>query len=438
MKHHPLAYVLFFAVAACSANDEPPSASQLPIVGGAAVTSGYDNVVLVEGTDFLCTGTLIGPRTVLTAAHCVSTLTSVTGLRVRFGNSLASITMSVNVEEFRFDRRFGGTSFNFDAAVLKLASPVNSVTPVVLNVADISDVPVGDRIKAVGFGITTSNGTDSGTKRQVDLPIIAIGSETLSIGDTASNICRGDSGGPEFRMIGGVEKQIAISSFTTTDRCGSVAGAMRVDRVLDFVSVFKDAWEGPCQIDGACVTTCPGHPDPDCDPCGPEGTCASNCPEIDYDCPPGKPDAELCDDRTQCENRRCYQAPDDPAVKYCAAPCDFNGACPIGSSCILMEGGLMGCAINAPTPFSQGQPCDANDDCYSNVCERRICMTPCDPDNDTCPEGSSCQSASQVPHACAPGDGGGCAIATRGGPGAALLILIALVGLARRSPRRRR
>ena len=51
-------------------------------------------------------------------------------------------------------------------------------------------------------------------------------------------------------------------------------------------------------------------------------------------------------------------------------------ACPIGSSCILMEGGLMGCAINAPTPFSQGQPCDANDDCYSNVCERRICMTP--------------------------------------------------------------
>jgi hypothetical protein len=445
VKHYPLALVFLSALGACAANDDStPSEAVHPIVGGLLVTSEYPNVVLVDSGTTLCSGTLIGPRTVLTAGHCVMGRNPA-DFEVKFGNTQGAPTMTVDVAEIRVDRRFSGTTFPFDAAVLRLAQEVTSVSPVVLDTSGAADgFRPNDTLRAVGFGFTTGGANDAGTKRSTLVPILSVGPDFIFLGDMTNNICQGDSGGPQFADVGGQERQVSISSFTRGDRCTLAAGGVRVDRVLDFIGVFKDAWEGPCKLDGTCVTTCPGNFDPDCNPCGPEGTCAADCPQVDYDCPLGLPIGALCETRTECESRRCYQAPDDERARYCVPPCDPQGRCGGGQECIEMEGGLTGCIFLTPTPGSQGQACNKNSECFSGVCELKQCMWPCDPAADECPVGSACQAISQIPFACFPGgDRRGCSIGggTGGGGGPLWLLglgLVALVSAARRARRPRR
>ncbi|MBL1262626.1 S1 family peptidase [Candidatus Methylomicrobium oryzae] len=186
----------------------------------------------------ICTGTMIGCRSFLTAAHCVcenarpflnSFLSEAceprlaTDLRVYLQNSGIHPVSAVHVHP-AFE--FGVAS---DIAVLTLALPEQGIPPAAINTAGTPAAGTPGGI--VGFGMTSGTADDYGIKRtgniitancaDADLPQPAnICWKYQEIaGRTDSNICFGDSGGPLF-IDRGIGRVIAGVSSGVFDDCG--------------------------------------------------------------------------------------------------------------------------------------------------------------------------------------------------------------------------
>jgi hypothetical protein len=430
--------------------------SDHPVVGG-QINAGDPGVVGVffaspgatQGR--ICTGMMIGRRTVLTAGHCVWDAIEgdyVDNGYVWFGyDANAADVVQIDVVEARAHRLFNGSGLaKFDLAVLLLASdaPV-SAAPVILNERSLTGlvVPTQDKVRSIGYGVSNATaGTGAGVKRSSQLPLNSFTSQNIIIGDDEEYTCQGDSGGPAIFVVDGVEKVIGIHSWSS-EPCITRGLAIRIDAFVDdFIYPAVDAWEGDCKSDGACdeAVTCPRSPDPDCDPCGPDGTCATDCATPDWDCPPGLTFGKACVDEFDCDSRLCIEAIDDPRIKYCSVPCDPAEEqlyCDAGQTCENVNGADV-CAYIAPTPTAQGADCASGADCRSTLCDPVLltCVEACDPANDTCTDGNVCSPSSLAPHVCRPpqADGGFCAA---GQPGAAsprslgfmALVLLASLGL---------
>ena len=144
----------------------------------------------------VCTATLIGPRTLLTAAHCVDFSSTVAAasapalgtFRVRTATKTAEYTF----HRYRADANI--LQFSFDIAVVQLDSPVD---PTLAKPASIAKAfPSQGSLTVYGFGAYGSGckqGID-GTKRKSEM------SRNLLV--DGSNTCGGDSGGPYFSTGG--------------------------------------------------------------------------------------------------------------------------------------------------------------------------------------------------------------------------------------------
>jgi secreted trypsin-like serine protease len=192
------------------------------IVGGSNVTGQMSFVVSIQTPDYphYCTGSLISPRVVLTAYHCVEDggkLNDITGWRARIGST---------------DRTRGGKLVAFagrpvrvgstDMAVLRLATPVRN-TPVRLASAPaISHL----RVTATGWGQTCLTG-QTGCRynppvhlRQVS-GVVPIAAACHPMAPVTHPLCvwfdgnrgtsHGDSGGPALiRDKDGTWRQIGV------------------------------------------------------------------------------------------------------------------------------------------------------------------------------------------------------------------------------------
>jgi hypothetical protein len=357
-------------------------------------------VVALDG----CTGTLIAPNVVLTAAHCVWQH-DVTQIVAFFGADVAQPGESVPIVDGRVHPGFDLSSGDDDIAVLQLGSAVTDVKPVALSVMPFDDSFVGKSARMVGFGkIDPADFSSYGTRRQGSSTVQAFLGSSYTVGNTPSVACQGDSGGASFMMVGGTEVLTGVIS-RSDDQCSTFGVEMRVDAYLPgFILPFMQATQ-------------------------PGGTAAG----------------DRCATELQCASGTCLAAPDEPRLRFCSPACGSDGDCPTWMRCARGT-----CAWPAPSPGAFGSACDQNADCLGWLCAAgeiggaRICTVECLPNGAApCASGYHCVASPQDPgkSVCVASSQGGCALAGNQAPTgdpAWLVVVLAALGLALRASGARR
>lgn len=266
-----------------------------------------------------CTGTLVAPRVVITAAHCVGDL-PVNALEVFFGPDLTGAGTRIAVAGGRAHPGFDPATHTNDVAALILERDA-PVAPIALAAAlpDLTNAPV----RLVGYGITTGTGTDVGLQRAGTARVTATSATELRMAPDPAMSCRGDSGGPVLSN----EQLVGVTSYGDP-ACTQLGVAMRVDAYAElFAAVLAEARDAAPRAAF----------DPDAAFC--DLACAS-----DADCP-----AE-----TVCARGRCsYHGL--PAAELGGA-CTSDGAC----ACVALPDGacreLVPCVTEGESTCRRSDP----------------------------------------------------------------------------------
>jgi trypsin len=235
--------VLGLAVAPLALAD-PPTAYVLggaPIAQGGAPYAVYIQAA-TGGTFASCTGSVIAPTVILTAAHCVFNKTTgapiaASAISVSAGSvnrPPTSPAPPVNVKEIRADPYYDPATFQADAALLILTAPTAAPAIALATTAQNALYAAGIQASFFGWGETVAD-VPSSAPTQLQggtAPILANATcqasvefhpgYTLCTGGTGYRpaTCHGDSGGPLVVTTAAGPLQIGITSYGSAVGCG--------------------------------------------------------------------------------------------------------------------------------------------------------------------------------------------------------------------------
>jgi V8-like Glu-specific endopeptidase len=259
MHRAPLAAALL--VVGCAVEPSPELGSdQAAIVNGQLATGDPAVVALTTRGQQFCTGTVVAPRVVVTAAHCLppNIELSTSAIEIFFGNDVdqggtfIAATIANAHESWTID------AIPNDIGLVALSEDA-PVTPMAM-IATGEPAAAGEQVRLVGFGITEANGGDNGVKREGTGTIASADASTIYLAASPSLTCNGDSGGPMFVDRGG---QPVFAGIHSRSNCTTDFLNERVDVHLDSrISPFIAAnGGGTCLSDGVCDEDCAADPD---------------------------------------------------------------------------------------------------------------------------------------------------------------------------------
>jgi|HubBroStandDraft_6_1064221.scaffolds.fasta_scaffold29111_3 V8-like Glu-specific endopeptidase len=191
------------------------------------------------GNSYLCTGTLIAPKLLVSAGHCAVpgaydvNFSEQPNLAAAIGTQ-GWITATAIVDP-QYD---GNTADGHDLSVI-LLSQAQSTTPIALGSAPAA----GATVRAVGYGMDVigDDGTGAGTKRQVTIQVDSVATHEIVTGQQGLGTCHGDSGGPLFDSSGTL---VATTSYGDDADCDGATHDMRVDDNLPFLQQYLSLFDG--------------------------------------------------------------------------------------------------------------------------------------------------------------------------------------------------
>lgn len=292
--------------------------------GNAAAECQWPTVVSFRAGEDKCTGLLVHPEVIVTAAHCIA---EAPAGRVRFGERFQPAAERIYADHCGIHPEFAATGApSSDLGYCVLSEPMLGIPPTPLLMGcETAWIEAGLPAVLVGFG-TTADDDLFGTKRYaftvLDSELRSDG--TVWVGDAEVNGCQGDSGGPAFvRSPAGTWHALGLLTFGP--ECGQ--GPVLYRALFDRIAWLEDETGrdlSPCHdADGAWA------PGPECEPiaadplatgrtwddaCASEEVEAPRCPEPEPEPEPASTD----DGDASSDDAAASAAADAPAEGGCA------------------------------------------------------------------------------------------------------------------------